>query len=48
MRATRSTQHWMAELTQGDGGAVAFATAVFATRRDSWSHQQTTMYITPG
>jgi acyl-CoA thioesterase len=47
MRATRSTQHWMAELTQGDGGVVAFATAVFATRRASWSHQQTTMPAAP-
>lgn len=47
MRATRSTQHWMAELTQGDNGVVAFATAVFATRRESWSHQQTTMPEAP-
>lgn len=47
MRATRSTQHWMAELTQGDNGVVAFATAVFATRRESWSHQQTTMPSAP-
>lgn len=47
MRATRSTQHWMAELTQGDAGVVAFATAVFASRRDSWSHQQTVMPAAP-
>ena len=47
IRATRSTQHWMAELTQGDSGVVAFATAVFATRRESWSHQQTVMPAAP-
>lgn len=38
MKATRSTQHWMVELSQDDGVA-AFMTAVFAARRPSWSHQ---------
>lgn len=47
LRANRSSQHWMAELTQGDNGVVAFATAVFATRRESWSHQQTPMPTAP-
>lgn len=47
LRANRSSQHWMAELTQGDNGVVAFATAVFATRRESWSHQLTPMPIAP-
>lgn len=39
IKATRSTQHWMVELSQGDGGVAAFATAVFAQRHPSWSHQ---------
>lgn len=39
IRATRSTQHWLVELTQGGGEVAAFATAVFAARRPSWSHQ---------
>lgn len=38
IKANRSTQHWSIELTQNDGVA-AFATAVFAARRPSWSHQ---------
>ena len=38
VRATRSTQHWLVELSQGDGVA-AIASAVLATRRESWSHQ---------
>jgi acyl-CoA thioesterase len=38
IRANRSTQHWSVELTQG-GEVSAFATAVFAIRRPSWSHQ---------
>ncbi len=41
IKATRSTQHWMVELSQ-DGGVAAFATAVFAARRPSWSHQPAT------
>ncbi len=39
IKANRSTQHWSVELTQDDGDAAAFATAVFAVRRPSWSHQ---------
>lgn len=39
IRATRSTQHWSIELIQGENGVAAFATAVFAARRPSWSHQ---------
>lgn len=35
-RTTRSTQHWVIELTQ-DAQIVATATAVFAVRRESWS-----------
>ncbi len=40
IKANRSTQHWSVELTQDGGEAAAFATAVFAVRRPSWSHQQ--------
>ena len=36
MRTNRSTQHWHVELVQ-DGGVAAFATAVTALRRDTWS-----------
>ena len=40
VKANRSSQHWCVELAQ-DGGEVATpATAVFAERRPSWSHQQ--------
>lgn len=39
IKANRSTQHWSVELTQDSGEAAAFATAVFAVRRPSWSHQ---------
>lgn len=46
MQATRSTQHWMVELSQGDEIA-AFMTAVFAARRPSWSHQSATMPPAP-
>jgi hypothetical protein len=35
MRTSRSTQHWLVELVQGDETA-AFATAVTANRRDTW------------
>lgn len=41
MKANRSTQHWSVELTQQGGETAAFATAVFAVRRPSWSHQPT-------
>jgi acyl-CoA thioesterase len=39
IKANRSTQHWSVELTEDGGEAAAFATAVFAVRRSSWSHQ---------
>jgi acyl-CoA thioesterase len=40
VKANRSSQHWSVEMTQGSAGVVTFATAVFAERRPSWSHQQ--------
>jgi acyl-CoA thioesterase len=46
MKATRSTQHWMVELHQNNEIA-AFMTAVFATRRPSWSHQPAIMPDAP-
>jgi Acyl-CoA thioesterase C-terminal domain/Acyl-CoA thioesterase N-terminal domain len=39
VKANRSTQHWSVELTQGRADVGALATAVFAERRPSWSHQ---------
>lgn len=42
IKANRSTQHWSVEMSQNDE-TVAFATAVFAVRRPSWSHRPTTM-----
>jgi acyl-CoA thioesterase len=39
LKANRSSQHWSVELTQGGTEVAAFATAVFAVRRPSWSHQ---------
>src|SRR4051794_33223805 len=39
IKANRSTQHWSVELTQNGGDVATFATAVFALRRPSWSHQ---------
>jgi len=39
VRANRSSQHWCVELTQGGGEVATLATAVFAERRPSWSHQ---------
>ena len=39
IKANRSTQHWSVELTQGGTEVATFATAVFAARRPSWSHQ---------
>jgi acyl-CoA thioesterase len=41
IKANRSTQHWSVEMTQDGGEVATFATAVFAARRPSWSHQQT-------
>ncbi|MCG6207658.1 thioesterase family protein [Rhodopseudomonas sp. HC1] len=43
IKATRSTQHWGIELTQPDAGVAAFATAVFAQRRETWTHRPTEM-----
>jgi acyl-CoA thioesterase len=39
IKANRSTQHWSFELSQDGGEVATFATAVFAARRPSWSHQ---------
>jgi acyl-CoA thioesterase len=39
VRANRSSQHWCVELSQGGGDVATLATAVFAERRPSWSHQ---------
>jgi acyl-CoA thioesterase len=38
VKANRSSQHWCVELTQG-AEIATLATAVFAERRPSWSHQ---------
>jgi acyl-CoA thioesterase len=38
-RANRSTQHWSIILNQAEGGIGATATAVFAIRREGFSHQ---------
>src|ERR1700748_1622388 len=38
VKANRSSQHWCVELSQG-GEVATLATAVFAERRPSWSHQ---------
>jgi acyl-CoA thioesterase len=40
VKANRSTQHWSVEMTQGNAEVTTLATAVFAVRRPSWSHQQ--------
>ena len=40
VKANRSSQHWCVEMTQGGGDVTTLATAVFAERRPSWSHQQ--------
>ncbi len=39
VKANRSTQHWSVELSQDGAEVATFATAVFAERRASWSHQ---------
>jgi acyl-CoA thioesterase len=39
VKANRSSQHWSVELSQGNGDVATLATAVFAERRPSWSHQ---------
>ena len=43
VKANRSSQHWSVELRQGNGDVATLATAVFAERRPSWSHQQAAM-----
>ena len=40
VKANRSSQHWSVEMTQGGEEVATLATAVFAERRPSWSHQQ--------
>ena len=40
VKANRSSQHWCVEMTQGGGDVATLATAIFAERRPSWSHQQ--------
>ena len=47
IKANRSTQHWSVELTQGGTDVATFATAVFAVRRPSWSHQPATFPKAP-
>ena len=39
IKANRSSQHWCVELSQGGNDVATLATAVFAERRPSWSHQ---------
>jgi acyl-CoA thioesterase len=46
VRANRSTQHWSVEMTQGGADVATLATAVFAERRPSWSHQQAPFPLT--
>jgi acyl-CoA thioesterase len=48
VKANRSTQHWLVELTQGGADVATLATAVFAERRPSWSHQQAEFPKAPG
>jgi acyl-CoA thioesterase len=42
VKANRSTQHWCVEMSQ-NGVIATLATAVFAERRASWSHQVANM-----
>lgn len=46
VRTNRSTQHWLIEVSQDDEVA-ATATAVFATRRDTWSATEPRMPEVP-
>src|SRR3979490_865621 len=39
VKANRSSQHWCVELSQDGAEVATLATAVFAERRPSWSHQ---------
>jgi acyl-CoA thioesterase len=43
VKANRSSQHWSVEMTQGGADVATLATAVFAQRRPSWSHQPAEM-----
>ncbi len=43
VKANRSSQHWCVELSQNGGDVATLATAVFAERRPSWSHQASSM-----
>jgi acyl-CoA thioesterase len=43
VKANRSSQHWCVELAQGRADPATLATAVFAERRPSWSHQPAEM-----
>jgi acyl-CoA thioesterase len=43
VKANRSSQHWCVELSQGGSDVATLATAVFAERRPSWSHQAVRM-----
>jgi acyl-CoA thioesterase len=47
VKANRSSQHWSVELSQGRSDAATLATAVFAERRQSWSHQPAAMPDAP-
>src|ERR1700761_6148623 len=46
-KANRSSQHWFVELSQGRADPATLATAVFAERRPSWSHQPAAMPDAP-
>ncbi|MGE2718341.1 acyl-CoA thioesterase [Mycolicibacterium celeriflavum] len=46
VRANRSNQHWTASLTQS-GDVMSTATAVFGTRRDTWSDTEAVMPDAP-
>lgn len=46
-KANRSSQHWSVELSQGGNDPATIATAVFAERRPSWSHQPAEMPEAP-
>ncbi|MFD4181415.1 acyl-CoA thioesterase [Rhodococcus sp. NPDC058514] len=46
VRTNRSTQHWALELTQ-DGVVATTATAVFGTRRETWSATEITIPDVP-
>ncbi|MGV9736423.1 acyl-CoA thioesterase [Rhodococcus aetherivorans] len=46
VRTNRTNQHWLLELTQ-DGVVTTTATAVFGTRRDTWSDTELDMPAVP-